>query len=107
PDLGWWNSYALGAAVAKMPLPVISGIGHEQDHVVIDEVAHTRAPTPTAAASLLVSKMQAADRILTELRARIPTLVNNLLCGERRTLEAARITVTDIATAEVTRRAAA
>src|SRR5262249_30571898 len=54
-DLGCWNSYAICAAIARMPVPVITGIGHERDRVAADEVAHATAPTPTAAAELLCS----------------------------------------------------
>ncbi len=52
-DLAWFDSYELGRAVAGFPLPVIVGIGHEQDHCVLDAIAR-RAKTPTAAAGQLV-----------------------------------------------------
>ncbi len=51
-DLGWFDSLALGRAVARFPLPVVIGIGHEKDRSVLDEVGW-RANTPTAAAQLL------------------------------------------------------
>ncbi|MBQ9286340.1 MAG: exodeoxyribonuclease VII large subunit [Bacteroidaceae bacterium] len=53
-DLSDFDSYALAAAVAQMPLPVVVGIGHERDETVLDFVAHTRVKTPTAAAALLI-----------------------------------------------------
>lgn len=53
-DLSDFNTYALAAAVAQMPLPVIVGIGHERDETVLDAVAHTRVKTPTAAAAFLI-----------------------------------------------------
>lgn len=53
-DLSDFDSYALAAAVAQMPLPVIVGIGHERDETVLDFVAHTRVKTPTAAAAFLI-----------------------------------------------------
>jgi exodeoxyribonuclease VII large subunit len=56
-DLAWFDSAALGRAVARFPLPVIVGIGHEQDRSVLDEVAR-RAKTPTAAAQLLVETVR-------------------------------------------------
>ena len=54
-DLSDFDSYALAAAVAQMPLPVIVGIGHERDETVLDFVAHTRVKTPTAAAAFLIA----------------------------------------------------
>lgn len=56
-DLAWFDSEALGRAVAAFPLPVVVGIGHEQDHSVLDSVGR-RAKTPTAAAALLVDAVQ-------------------------------------------------
>ena len=53
-DLSDFDSYALAAAVAQMPLPVIVGIGHERDETVLDFVTHTRVKTPTAAAAFLI-----------------------------------------------------
>jgi len=52
-DLVWFDTERLGRAVALVPLPVIVGIGHEQDHSVLDAVARS-CKTPTAAAGLLV-----------------------------------------------------
>jgi exodeoxyribonuclease VII large subunit len=67
-DLAWFDSEPLGRAVAEFPLPVVVGIGHEQDHSVLDAVAR-RAKTPTAAASLLVEAVRAAiDHV--EMRGR-------------------------------------
>ncbi|MBP5770711.1 MAG: exodeoxyribonuclease VII large subunit [Bacteroidaceae bacterium] len=53
-DLSDFDTYALAAAVAQMPLPVIVGIGHERDQTVLDSVAHTTVKTPTAAAAFLI-----------------------------------------------------
>jgi len=62
-DLAWFDSEALGRAVASFPLPVIVGIGHEQDFSVLDFVAR-RAKTPTAAAAVLVDAARdALDRV--------------------------------------------
>ncbi len=56
-DLAWFDSEALGRAVATFPLPVVIGIGHEQDFSVLDHVGW-RAKTPTAAAQLLVQRVR-------------------------------------------------
>ena len=56
-DLAWFDSEALGRAVATFPIPVVIGIGHEQDFSVLDYVGW-RAKTPTAAAQLLVQRVR-------------------------------------------------
>jgi exodeoxyribonuclease VII large subunit len=53
-DLSPFDSERLARLIADMPVPVVTGIGHEVDRTVADEVAHTCAKTPTAAAALLV-----------------------------------------------------
>ena len=56
-DLAWFDSEVLGRAVATFPLPVVVGIGHEEDRSVLDEVGW-RQKTPTAAAQFLVAQVQ-------------------------------------------------
>ena len=62
-DLACFDSYPLASCVAQFPLPVIVGIGHDRDTTVLDEVAHQRVKTPTAAAAFLI------DHQLVELSA--------------------------------------
>lgn len=80
-DLGCWNSYAICAAIARMPVPVITGIGHERDRVAADEVAHATAPTPTAAAELLCSLARSADSELRETADQMVAVVGLRLAG--------------------------
>jgi exodeoxyribonuclease VII large subunit len=62
-DLAWFDSEALGKAVATFPIPVVVGIGHEQDHSVLDAVGW-RCKTPTAAAGFVVDRVtQFLDRV--------------------------------------------
>lgn len=80
-DLGWWNSYAICASIAKMPIPVITGIGHERDRIAADEVCHTAAPTPTAAAELLCTLVRAAASDLREVGSKIAAVITQRLTG--------------------------
>jgi exodeoxyribonuclease VII large subunit len=56
-DLNWFNDEAIAITISQLPWPVISGIGHETDTTLPDYAAHTRAKTPTHAASILVDRV--------------------------------------------------
>lgn len=46
-DLAWLNDYDLAKLICELPVPVFTGIGHERDTTVLDEVAHTKFDTPS------------------------------------------------------------
>ena len=58
-DLVAFDSEAVARAVAIVPVPVVTGVGHEIDRTIIDEVAHEAQKTPTAAAVFIVGVARA------------------------------------------------
>jgi exodeoxyribonuclease VII large subunit len=70
-DLAPFDTEVVARAIAELPHPVFTGIGHEVDRTVADEVAHTCCKTPTAAAALLVGRVDEFCARLSRLSHRI------------------------------------
>jgi len=84
-DLMAFDLESVAIAVANSTRPVLSGIGHEIDRSVVDEVAHTAFKTPTACAAALVQTVAAFDQNL-DLSAR--RIVNLAVTSHDRASEA-------------------
>ena len=65
-DLMAFDLESVARAVAGSPVPIFSGIGHEIDRSVVDEVAHTAFKTPTACAAALVQRVAAFNQRLSD-----------------------------------------
>src|ERR1700674_2069256 len=87
-DLACFNYEALARAVADSKIPVISAIGHETDFTIVDFVADLRAPTPSAAAELVIRSRQ-------EIEAQAEDLYRRLERGLRYRLLMARQELTE------------
>jgi len=73
-DLWAFNDEAVARAIHASAVSVVSAVGHEIDFSIADFVADLRAPTPSAAAELLVPDAVAVGRHLRQLRQRLATL---------------------------------
>ncbi len=82
-DLWAFNEEIVARSIFASPVPVISAVGHEIDFTIADLVADARAPTPTAAAQVVVPRKS-------ELLERVMALEGQLRSSMRRKLELAR-----------------
>lgn len=85
-DLAVFDSAAVARCIAASPLPVICGIGHEDDTTIADLVADHRAATPTAALVALLPDRQLVGPALRQLAQHLRQTVGLRLQGERQAL---------------------
>jgi exodeoxyribonuclease VII large subunit len=90
-DLAAFNHEGLARAVADSKIPVISAIGHETDFTIVDFVADLRAPTPSAAAELVIRSRQEIEAQAEDLYRRLEhALRYRLLMARQELTERAR-----------------
>ncbi|MCB0550507.1 MAG: exodeoxyribonuclease VII large subunit [Phaeodactylibacter sp.] len=76
-DLAAFDNYELCKAIAESTLPVLTGIGHDVDEVLLDKVAHTALKTPTAVADFIVHRNMEFEGRLQQLGQQLRLLANH------------------------------
>ena len=85
-DLAAFDTEQVAREIAATSVPVLTGVGHEVDHSVADEVAHTACKTPTACAQILVNQVRsfvqdldhASQRVGARARSRVALAAREL-----------------------------
>lgn len=99
-DLASFDNYELAYNIALFPMPVITGIGHDRDKTVLDEVSHISVKTPTAAAQYIAGVLNQQLQHISDLQQALVQSVQirverertrlvqftNAISGTRRTL---------------------
>ena len=85
-DLASFNDEGLARAVVSSNIPVISAVGHETDFTILDFVADLRAPTPSAAAELVIRSRQEVEDQAEGLRQRLARAMRYQLLMRRQAL---------------------
>ena len=85
-DLAWLNDLELARLVCRSPIPVFTGIGHERDNTILDEIAHRRFDTPSKVALHITTTIK--DNALAAVTAfeQIKLQVARILTRERTAL---------------------
>jgi exodeoxyribonuclease VII large subunit len=78
-DLWAFNEEVLARVMADSPVPIISGVGHETDFTIADFVADLRAPTPSAAAELVVKAKDEFFAHIDRLSERLDAAIHHRL----------------------------
>lgn len=94
-DLWAFNEEAVARAVYRSRIPVISAVGHETDWTICDFVADLRAPTPSAAAELVIASAEELRGQLDALSQRLRRAIENLLMTRFSSLDGLRRSLHD------------
>ena len=82
-DLWEFNEEIVARTIADVEVPIVSAIGHEIDFTIADFVADLRAPTPSAAAELVVPDVADLQRRIDDLKACLYKCLRNFVEHQR------------------------
>lgn len=92
-ELAVFDDEALARAIARCPVPVVTGIGHETDTTLADCVADHRAATPTAAASVVIPIRKELEKEIEQLRHVLGAAMTRRLEREQAQLRHVRVSM--------------
>lgn len=87
-DLWAFNEEVVASAIYASKIPVISAVGHETDFCIADFVADLRAPTPSAAAEIVIAEKEKELQFLAQMRRRIQETTRLIVKSRKEQLRA-------------------
>jgi exodeoxyribonuclease VII large subunit len=85
-DLWPFNEEIVAQAIFESKIPIISAVGHEIDFTISDFVADLRAPTPSAAAELVVKNKEEVNRYASDLVSRLLRSMDRMIDQRKQSL---------------------
>ncbi len=76
-----FDNYKICQAVAKFPIPIITGIGHQKNETIADLMAHTQTKTPTKAAEFIIAHNKAFEDLILSFQKNI-LIKSQQLCSQ-------------------------
>lgn len=70
-DFLLFDNYKIARAVAKFPIPIITGIGHQKNETIVDLMAHTQTKTPTKAAEYILAHNKSFEDEILQIQKNI------------------------------------
>lgn len=86
-DLSAFNDERLARAIYASTLPVVSAVGHETDFTIADFVADLRAPTPSAAAEIIVPLKKDLENQIQRNKEKLQQIIFNYLIFNKKNLD--------------------
>lgn len=90
-----FDTYNLSRAVAKFPIPVITGLGHHKDVSIVDLMAHTNTKTPTKSAEFIISHNRRFEEGILDFRQRIIFKSQQLIAARQQMVSALNSKLSD------------
>ncbi|HNP47843.1 MAG TPA: exodeoxyribonuclease VII large subunit [Bacteroidia bacterium] len=92
-----FDTYALSRAVAKFPIPLITGLGHHKDVSIVDLMANTNTKTPTKSAEFIISHNRKFEDKILETRQRVVIRIQQSLSLQQQRINAINSRLIDCA----------